>query len=877
MFNLEKAIRGWRRDLVKNQSLEDGYIAELESHLRDEIENRRKQGKTGKTAFDEAVLLLGAGDDIGAEYFKTDTRGLSGRPPWKRGPMHPALFANYLKLAWRKTRRRKGYSLLNISGLALGMACAILIFLWVSDELSYDRFHPNADRVFRVITIDRSAERAVFSGESPSLIGPTLASEYPEVINFTRVQSGWSRWFLSYHGENFMDERMANADPSFFKVFRFPFVAGDPKSALESRFSIVLTQTLAEKIFADADPMGRTVVINGNDMKVTGVIEDLPPNSQFDFDFMFPIVNMTKWRESRLDDWTYSQYTTYIELAENADAESLEARVSGIVRRHLPESKKDIELQPLTSGHLHSLHLSQWTMMYPNPGNITYVYIFSLAALIALLVSCVNFMNLATARAGTRVREVGLRKVAGAGRNDLIRQFIGESLLTSLLALLGALMLVALSLPVYNRLTGKQLDIQDLAGVGALPGILMIALLTGLIAGSYPALFLSSFQPDQVLRSSFFIRSGRRGILRKTLVVFQFTATAILLIGTAAVSSQMHYIRHKDLGFDQENIIHFAAYGGFEKNWEAARAELLANPQVLAACRAFPPSQGLQGSTRVDWEGKDPSAEVMFFADIGDYDFLQVFGLRMAEGRFYSRKFPTDPENYVVNQTAARRIGKGPVVGKKLSFRGRRGVVIGVVKDYHGGSLHLPIQPKVIQLQPGFMVCVKFQGQPGAMLEFLEEKYRVHVPGEPFQYQFLDEGIDARYAAERRVETIIRGFTTVTILIACLGLFGLAAFTSEQRTKEIGIRKVLGARVSTIVFLISRQFVLWVLLANLIAWPLGYWIAHRWLQSFAYRTRLDWEIFVLTTAAALMISVLTVGAQAIRAAVADPVKSLRYE
>ena len=879
MFDLNQAIKDWRKSLRRNASLEDGYIMELESHLRDEIENLSGQGISIQEAFHTAVKNIGESHDLGAEYYKTDTRSFIGQPPWKMSRWNPGLYWNYLKLALRKLRRQKGFSFINVTGLAVGMACCILILLWVTDELNYDRFHENADRIYRVISENHAGGKIMLAGESPSLIGPTLVEEYPEVVNFTRVQCGWTGYYLHYGEKNFMWERLCTADPSFFEIFKFTFLQGDPKTALKDRGSIVLTETLAKKAFGDEDPMGKVMKISSADFKVTGVIKDPPHNSQIQFDYAFPVINMTKFRSSKLDTWTYTQFTTYVELAEKVDAQDFSNRISGIVKKNLPESKVNVFFQPLTRGHLHSSHINNWTIVYPNPGNITYVYIFTLTAFCILLLACINFMNLTTARSGTRAKEIGMRKVAGAHRKELIKQFMGESTLLSFLALMMAILLVELVRPAFNVLAGKQITLDFTGNQFLFLGLFGIALVTGIISGSYPALFLSAFQPVAVLKAAGQGSVHRGGRMRKTLVVVQFAFTIILITISVVIYSQLHFIQNKDLGYDKDNIITFASYGKYGKSFAATREELLQNPNILSLSRAFPPSGGLRETTDVDWEGKDPAAEIMIYTDMGDYDFRKTFGIEMAEGRFYSREFTTDLDNFVINETAAHLMGPGSPLGKRFRLRDKTGIIIGVVKDYHGGSLHSPIMPKVIRCSPegGFFVCVKFAGSTSEMLSFLEQKWKKFVPGYPFRYDFVSDSISEYYNSERKIGKIFRYFTGLAIFIACLGLFGLASFTAEQRTKEIGIRKVLGAKVMGIILLLSKEFTKWVLVANLIAWPVSYYIASQWLQSFAYRIPLGWEILVLSSLAALLVALLTVSYQSLRAASANPVESLRYE
>lgn len=787
------------------------------------------------------------------------------------------MLKNYLKIALRNINRYKGYSLLNVIGLAIGMAVCILMLLWVQDELSWDRFHQNGDHIFRVISEDRSGGNVIRSVGSPSLIGPTLIEEYPEVEKFTRVQSGWSNWYLHLGDKIFTTEKLACADPAFFEIFQFPFTKGDPKTALKDRYSIVLTERLAKKIFGNEEPMGKIVQMSDTDLKVTGVIKDIPHNSHLQFDYIFPVVNMTEWRESKLDSWKYNQFTTYLLTKKNIDLNDLRQKMAGMVTKYIPDSKITLGLQSLKLVHLYSTHLNTWTIVYPNPGNINYIYIFSIVAILILVLACINFTNLSTARSSTRAKEIGIRKVTGAQRRDIIIQFLGETILLSFLALLVAIILVEILLPTFNSLASKQLSFDLTKNLTSFFSLLGIVILTDIISGSYPALYLSSFQPAGVFRAIAQFSSGKGGALRKILVVSQFSITITLIILTSVIYWQLHFIQNKDLGFDQNNIISFASYGQYGRDFEAAKNELLQNPNILSVSQAFPPGPGFGGTTQIQWEGKDPTKEIMLFSDYGDYDFSKTFSLKMAEGRFYSREFTSDTANFVLNETAIKMMDLNEPIGKRLTIDGKSGTIIGVVKDYHGGSLRDFIQPKVISLRNGFFVCVKYSGGEHEIVSYLEQKWKKFVPAHPFRYQFLDESIENLYKTERKIGKIFGYFTGLAIFIACLGLFGLASFMAERRTKEIGIRKILGAKVGGIVLLLSREFAVWVLIANVFSFPLAYIISNKWLQGFAYRINLGWEIFVLSAVLALVISLVTVSYQAIKAAVANPVESLRYE
>ena len=789
------------------------------------------------------------------------------------------MFKNYLKISFRTMKRQKAFSVINIAGLAIGMACCILIMLWVVDEMSYDRFHANSDRIFRVISTDYAGGDVRRSAGSPSPIGPTLLEDYPEVVNFTRVQCGWSGWHLHLGEKSFTEEKLLCADPDFFEIFQFPFIKGNPKTALLDRYSIVLTETLAKKCFGDEDPMGKVVQMSNTDLTVTGVIKDVPRNSHLYFDYAFPAINMTDWRSSRLDDWKYMQFATYVQLQEDANADDVTKKIAHIVKAYEADSKIEVELQPLRNIHLHSTNMNSWIVVYPSPGNVTYVIIFSLISLLILFLACVNFINISTARAGLRAKEIGVRKVSGAFKNDLVKQFFSEALTICAFSFIIALVLAYFLLPVFNQLSGKTLSINSAQNIQPIIGLLGIVLLTGLVSGVYPALYLSTFNPVSAFKSLPQLHSIRKGTLRKILVIGQFTFTIALLIATTVIYRQLHYIQNKDLGFNQNNLILFASYGEFGENYEASKVELLQNPNILHVCRGFPPSEGFRETTNVDWAGKDPSKEIMLYSDIVDYDYLETFGLQVVEGRFYSRDYATDPENFVVNETAVKVMGMQNPIGKQIRFHDQQGTIIGVVKDYNGGSLHMPINPKILQFsEHGFFLCVRYApNQEADVVPFLEQKWKEFVGSRPFRYEFLDESINNFYNTERRISTIIQYFTILTVIIACLGLFGLASFMAERRTKEIGIRKVLGASVLGVIVLLVKEFVKWVIIANVLAWPIAYVAMNKWLQNFAYKTSLGLSTFLFATIIALLIALATVAYHAIKASLSNPVEALRYE
>ena len=566
-------------------------------------------------------------------------------------------------------------------------------------------------------------------------------------------------------------------------------------------------------------------------------------------------------------------------LQEGIYPENFNKKISDIVRENNPDANTSIYLQKFSDIHLRSTEL-QWDGDNKGKGNIVYVYIFTLTAICILLVACINFINLSTARSSLRAREIGIRKVAGAYKTNIIKQFIGESVIFSVLSLIFGLLIVFLVLPVFNSLTGKQFSIGTFTDFKVIFGLLGITLLTGLISGSYPALFLSSFQPVNVLKSGTVLRFSGGGILRKTLVIFQFAVTVIIILVSLVIYSQLRYINNKKLGFNKDYVVHFFGYGRFHNEYETTKSEILKNMNVLCMSRATPPKGQPWGIRGFSWEGKDPNDDIMMFPVDVDYDYLKVFDMKLAEGRFFSRDHSTDVNSVVINETAAKIIGDGSPVGKILKHGNNEKTIIGVVRDYHVGSMHDKIPPVILVLRTEDwpFYCVKISSRNiTETLAFLEKKYKKFVPGRPFTYQFVDEIIDNFYRTERKTLEIFKYLSILTVFIACLGLFGLAAFMANQKTKEIGIRKILGAPIFNILLMLSKEFTKWVLISNIIAWPAAFYFMTKWLESFEYRIGIGIGLFLITCAFSIFLTIITVSYQAYKAASVNPVESLRRE
>ncbi|MGD2294289.1 MAG: ABC transporter permease [Candidatus Aminicenantes bacterium] len=872
MFDLEKEIKKWLKSVRKNEALEDGYVTELESHLRDEIENLINQDLSEEEAFSKAVKTLGKIQPIGGEYFKTDTRKRTGRPPWQSQKWMPDLLWNYFKIALRRIRRQKGYSFINITGLTIGLTCCILIFFWVQHELSFDRFHKKTKQIYRVLSV--WPEENEYGPQGPGPLGPALKEDYPEIVNAARLFPPPPRPVR--HEDRVFHVRALGVDPSFLEIFSFPLVRGDVKTSVEDPNFIILTEETARKYFGYEDPIGKVMMFEWwsrwLEFHVTGVIEDVPSNSHLQFEALIPFDFVTA-SGMAIDRWDVTAYHTYIQLEENVGYKTLDAKISGILKDHYPDATSQIHLEPLARIHLFSFF---------GGGPIIYVYIFSLIGILILLIACFNFMNLSTARSMTRAKEVGLRKVVGSSRRQLIQQFLGESIVLSLFALGVALILVQLLLPVVNHILGTSLVMHlSLLTVGILLGI---ALITGLFSGSYPAFLLSGFRPVTAVRGAD-RKTSKRSPLRRVLVISQFIISIVLIICVTFISRQMDYVKNRELGFEKTHILSLVMGGSFWDKYETIQQELLSNPRILSMTKtnfAFPAGFG---TSHVWWEGKEDNENIFMAIRSVDFDFQKTFDIEMVEGRFFSREFKTDVlESFILNEAAVEFMGLDDPVGKAFScqipFAEGKGKIIGVVKDFHFQSLHNEIRPLIIMIHPYWRInCyIKISSDDvSSTLAFIDTKLKKLVPEYPFELKFLEEDIDRLYRTEQRIGSIVSYGTILAVFIACLGLFGLASFTAEQRTKEIGIRKVLGASVAGIVFHFIKQFALWVILANVIAWPMSYLIMRQWLRGFAYRTPMGWEVFTLSAILALGIALITVSYQALKSATANPVDSLRYE
>ncbi|HUU05196.1 MAG TPA: ABC transporter permease [Patescibacteria group bacterium] len=773
------------------------------------------------------------------------------------------MIRNYLKVAWRNLFKHKGYSFINIFGLSVGIACFIMISLWVRHELSYDRFHQKAERIYLVEDYEKysDGEELRFS-VNPPLLAPTLAKDYPEVEAAVRFRSLSDKVFRRKDSV-FSEKGLAFCDPSFFQVFDFRFISGDPDLALRNPRSIILTRQMAEKYFGKENPLGQTLEVDNRlELTVSGVVEDVPSNSSLLYNFLVPL-DLSKEFDSPLDSWGYYAYKTFILLKKNTDFRAVSGKIKTEIKRHEPEAIVELSLRPLTD-----IHFSLNRLSLP---------IFSLLAVLILLTACINYMNLATARAVNRAKEISLRKVVGATKIKITCQFYGESLFFSFMGLIGGLILAGILMPFFNHLSGMTLALSLLADGPMVYLLLVTTLVTGIIAGSYPAFYLSLFNPIGILRGSFKIGKNA-ATLRKILVTFQFIIGITLIVSTLIINRQLHFIKNRDLGFDKQGVLCLSLKGESKNKIDVLRNRILPISGIRhVAAVSAPPAGNLNSRIISDWQGSRPNQQILVYMLAADPDFSRTLNIRMAQGRFFSDRFSADQkEGIVVNEAAIKAMGMTAPLGKEMMEHR----IIGVMKDFHFYSLHSRVQPLAVLYQKEeleYLMIKIGRADVSGLLSSLTKIWRQTVPHSPFEFTFYDDFIDRQYGQDRQIGEIINAFSMLTIIIACLGLLGLAAFSCRQRTKEIGIRKALGASLPKILFMLLKEFNKWILLANLVAWPLAYLVMSNLLRLYAFRISLNAWDFLLAGIAVLLAATATVSFEAVKAARANPVDSLRYE
>ncbi|SOD89141.1 ABC transporter permease [Spirosoma fluviale] len=801
------------------------------------------------------------------------------------------MLRNYFLIAFRNLRKHKSFSFINITGVAVGLACFLLIALYVQDALSYDRYNTHADRTYRLTRTFLSSEgtASLRLAQAAPPFGPLIKQDFPEAEQVVRTIDNGG--LVKYGEHSFNEDDMFFAEANLFKVFDFDLISGNPDQALVNPFSIMFSRPMAEKYFGNENPVGKTVRLNDQfDLTVTGVFEPLPAQSHFHPSFLLSFSTFNDNRvygaEQLRTSWSNNSFNTYVLLKPNANPQRMEAAFPSFQDKYVPaeEGRKASAFSVLNLQKLTDIHLKSHTDSEIEPtGDMSYIYLFSAIGLFILLIACINYMNLATARSAGRAKEVGMRKVVGALRSQLIGQFLSESILLVTFALGIAILLLILCLPALNAFTQKQLSFQQLLDPVFLSVLVGITLLTGLVAGSYPAFFLTSFRPLGVLKGQI-ASTMRTGKLRQVLVVTQFAIAIALIISTAVVYNQMKYIQNYRLGYAKDQVLLMPDIGDSTTNYETLKQQLLRTGAVRDMGRSsrVPSGRLLDSYGAMAMKGDSMAPVKINLRGLRvDYDFIPAYQIGMAAGRNFSRDYSTDTSMVVLNETAARQLGWTPeqAIGKPFQYGPAKGQIIGVTKDYHFESLHQQVAALAMILTPRQLnwISIPLKGNVTAGIQQVESVWKSYFPQRPFDYQFLDTRFDRLYAREQTQQTLFSIFAGVAILISCLGLFGLSMFMAEQRTKEIGIRKVLGASEASLVALFSQDFMKLVLIALVIASPVAWYAMHTWLSDFAYRTDIHWWVFLLAGSLTIFIALLTVSFQSVKAALMNPVKSLRSE
>lgn len=804
------------------------------------------------------------------------------------------MIKNYLKIALRNMLKFKAYSFINIFGLAIGIAACMMILLYINDELSYDKYNDKANQIYRVHTLGKLAGNVINIAVSPAPLGETLVKDYPEVIQYTRLMPN-TTMLIRYKDNVFVETNFFWADSTVFDVFTIPFVKGDPKTALTQPHTVVLTEKLAKKYFGNEDPIDKIMNFeDGTPYTVKGVIKNCPVNAHFHYDIFASIASLGL---SSTPFWISNNMYTYIVLKKGVDGSLLEAKLPAFAEKYAGPQLKQLfgvsydELR--NTGNLYEFHTQSLTSIHLNShldyeiepnSDMRYIYIFSIIALFILLIACINFMNLSTARSALRAKEVGIRKVLGSNKSQLIKQFLAESMLMTFIAVVVAIALVEIFLPSFNLLAGRELHTSYFNNLIAIPALVLAVIIIGLIAGSYPAFFLSSFKPVTVLKGKLNNKGG--SWLRSGLVVFQFAISIILFIGTFIIYGQLKYVQEKNLGFDREHVLVINRAWALENKAETFKNELMNNTHMISASNTDNLPGRLFGQIVFKPEDSQSLQQYILAIMATDYDFIKTLKLQLTEGRYFSKENSTDTMSVVLNESAVKLMGIKDPLGKRVIVPGQtpeRNVaytIIGVLKDFHFESLHQKIRPLAIFLNRGQTAYLPVRIRPtdiSGSISYIEKEWKKFVPNKPFEFFFLDDDFNKLYQSEQKTGEIFTVFSVLAIFIACLGLFGLAAFTAERRTKEIGIRKVLGASIPGVVMLLSREFTKWVLISNIIAWPIAYYFMNNWLENFAYRISPGLYTFIAAAIIALFIALLTVSFQAIKVAMSNPVNALRSE
>jgi len=812
------------------------------------------------------------------------------------------LFKNYLKIAFRNIWSQKGYSFINIFGLAVGLTCSILIITFIQNELSYDKFNKKSDRIYRVTRewFNENGESSFHLARVAPPVGWLLKNDYPHIVKDEVRFLHDSNTFLEINNIPIVEKNFYWAEQSAFNIFTIPFIEGDPETALKEPKSLVLTESMAKKYFGNQDPLGKTIIYEHNyEFKITGVVKDVPENSHFHYDFLASFITLYApdviGRQYLETNWGSNNYITYLLLDKNKSISELEGKIPDFIDKYITQNYRanNVELpskplhnftilhfQRLTDIHLRS-HLT--TEVEPN-GDINTVYLLAAVAFFLLLIACINFMNLATARSSKRSKEIGVRKVMGADKGQLIKQFLGESMVTVFISLFFSLIFVEIALRPFSNFMQRNLEFSLIGNYQLGLFVLFITLVVGLVAGIYPAFVLSSFSPAKSLHEQQLL--SRKSKFRSALVVLQFTITIILLIAVGVVYTQLNFVQNKDLGYKKDHLIILPSSSKIKNNLNSFKSQLLQNPDIkMVTSSRLVPSNMLLNSWggKFDNEGKMEPIPFRLAVQEVDYDFIDTYGLKIKAGREFSKKYTTDDSTaFIINEAAAKSFGwkNQLAVGKKMNYGGRQGRVVGVVNNFNFESLHNEIIPIIMLITKtgNNQVTVKISGNNiSETLDFLKGRWAEYRPGYPFDFSFLESRLNNLYLKDQKLGTAFGIFAIIAVIIACLGLFGLASFTAEVRTKEIGVRKVLGATVSNITLLISKEFLWLIVAANIFAWPIAYYAMTKWLSEFAYATGISIWLFIASGFLALIIALITVSFQSIKAALQNPVQSLKYE
>ncbi len=886
MFNLEREIGKWKKSLRKNPSLEDGYIEEIEQHLRDSIEANLNMGIEEKAAFKEAVKIVGEGTQLSSEYYKSvTTNKFSARPSWQAPWWMPVMLWNYLKVALRNFNRYKGYSFINIAGLGIGITCSVLVLIYVLHLLSFDAYHTDVDRLYRVgLNIKTNLGTTGYALSVPPLASK-LKSDFPQVEETARIFYFNNKRAIKNKDDLFYEDGFVYADNEIFNVLTIPFIAGDPQNALVNPFSLVIPERISNKLFGEESALHKTINLDGFDYKVTGVIKDPPSNTHLPFDLFISMHDLRNppW----MQDWTWPGMFTYVKLKPNVNVADFEKSIINLIeasinsKSSITDKKHELFLQPVRE-----IYLSTPLEYEANPGNPALVGLLITVGAFILLIACFNYINLVTARMIKRSKEVGMRKVLGAKRTQLFWQFLNESFFMTSFAFFIGLLILYMLFPFFQELTGVNIEPSTLFGWKYIAWLILLLLTITIISGFYPSFTLSSYSPTKALKNN--PKFGFKGnSLRRVLVISQFVMSIILIFCTIVMSDQFGFMKNKNLGFNNERklILNVYEMSSLTTNSESIKGKLLEIPSIKeVAVLSNVPGKGI-GSLTTKGTGENASKEHMMYYNFVDYQFIDSYRIGLVEGRnFIANSMKDILESCLINESAANTFGWTPqkAIGKKIitGLRGTTKEIIGVVDNFHYRGVQYKIEPLVIEYDPTMFTTISVtltnDDIPNS-IENIKKTWSSIFPNKPFEYFFLDELWNELYETEENTKRILNIFTSLSIVIAAIGLFGLVAFIAENRKKEIGLRKVMGCSTKGVMMLMVWQFIKWIIISNVIAIPTAYYFMNKWLQDFPSRINIEPWIIAATFTISVLVAAITVLYQSIRAALGNPIEALKYE